>query len=70
VKGGPEKLLEVCTSCASGEWQKIPRIAENFAKDGLRVLAMAYKEAPQDLEELTHHDHGLFPVLSGLEQPV
>jgi Ca2+-transporting ATPase len=67
VKGGPEKLLEVCTACASGEWQKIPRIAENFARDGLRVLAMAYKEAPQDLEELTHHDLQSGLVFAGLQ---
>ena len=67
VKGAPEKLLEVCTACASGEWQKIPRIAENFARDGLRVLAMAYKEAPQDLEELTHHDLQSGLVFAGLQ---
>lgn len=67
VKGGPEKLLEVCTACASGEWQKIPRIVENFARDGLRVLAMAYKEAPQDLKELTHHDLQSGLVFAGLQ---
>jgi len=66
VKGAPEKLLEVCTSCA-GDRQKITRIADNFAKDGLRVLAMAYKETPSELEELSQHDLQSGLIYAGLQ---
>lgn len=56
VKGAPEKVLEMCVSDARGERldRKGPlHVANNFAKEGLRVLAFAWKEASDELEELT-----------------
>jgi len=59
IKGAPEKVISMCSACMAGDGEimrSILEVSENFAKDGLRVLAMAYKEAPADLHELTH-DH-------------
>lgn len=56
VKGAPEKILEMCTREIEGERinkKEVLRFANNFAKEGMRVLAFAYKEAPDDLEELS-----------------
>ncbi|MFQ5441864.1 MAG: cation-translocating P-type ATPase [Thermodesulfobacteriota bacterium] len=59
VKGAPERVLDMCTRGTDGEnleRAEILQVAENFAKSGLRVLAMAYREASADMEEITHHD--------------
>lgn len=72
IKGAPEKLFDICTTCSGGPWQKVGHIAENFARDGLRVLAMAYKEVPPETEELTHEllETGLvFAGLQGMMDP-
>ena len=67
IKGAPEKLLEICETCTLGLWGKVQRIAENFAREGLRVLAMAYKEAARDTVELTHDHLKTGLVLAGLQ---
>lgn len=70
VKGAPERVLEMCTECMSGEGLKrkeVLHIAHNFARDGLRVLAVAYKEAPHHMEELTHRDVESGLILAGLQ---
>jgi Ca2+-transporting ATPase len=59
VKGAPEKILDMCSECAVKDKIEIKEIlnkANLFAREGMRVLAMAYKEAPHDIDELTHHD--------------
>lgn len=59
VKGAPEKVVEMCSQSSSDDSfdkKKVLKTAEHFAEDGLRVLAMAYKEAPDKLVELTHRD--------------
>jgi potassium/sodium efflux P-type ATPase len=59
VKGAPEKILDMCTECAANdkiETKEILNKAHLFAREGMRVLAMAYKEAPHDIDEITHHD--------------
>jgi potassium/sodium efflux P-type ATPase len=59
VKGAPEKLLDMCTECAVKDKIEIKEIlnkANLFAREGMRVLAMAYKEVPHDIHEITHHD--------------
>jgi len=59
VKGAPEKILDMCTECAVKNRIEIKEIlnkANLFAREGMRVLAMAYKEAPHDIDEITHHD--------------
>ncbi|MBN1382921.1 MAG: HAD-IC family P-type ATPase [Deltaproteobacteria bacterium] len=50
VKGAPEKVIEMCASLTSGsalDRERIMKTSERFAQDGLRVLAMAYKELPE-----------------------
>jgi Ca2+-transporting ATPase len=75
VKGAPEKVLEMCTGSGSGnsfDRAKALEMAEHFAKDGMRVLGMAYKEASDDLSELTHphvEDHLIFAGLQGMIDP-
>ena len=59
VKGAPEKILDMCTECVVKdriETKEILNKAHLFAREGMRVLAMAYKEAPHDIDEITHHD--------------
>ena len=70
VKGAPERVLDMCTMRMVDkglEKNKILHVANIFAKEGLRVLAMAYKEVPSDLEEITHHDVESNMVLAGLQ---
>jgi P-type Ca2+ transporter type 2C len=47
MKGAPERVLDVCSSLSSGEpldRTKINEWTEHFAEEGMRVLAMAWKE--------------------------
>jgi calcium-translocating P-type ATPase len=70
VKGAPEKVLDMCATrmVEKGlEKNNILHIANNFAKQGLRVLAMAYKEVPSDLEEITHHVVESNMILAGFQ---
>ena len=58
TKGAPNELLELCSSISmdgnvipiSDEW-KLRAMAENdnMARDGLRVLAVAYRKLPKDM---------------------
>jgi len=52
VKGGPERVVDLCPKC--GEKAGVLDAAHSFAKEGMRVLAMAYKEVPADGRELTY----------------
>ncbi len=70
IKGAPEKLLEMCTRCSTKEELNIKELlhkAHLFAKEGMRVLAMAYKEAPKEMEELTHYDIEGDLIFAGLQ---
>lgn len=72
LKGAPERVLDMCTNLSSGEAinrTEIERIAERFAEDGLRVLAMAYKEVDQGTpgEAFTHDHLGTDLILAGLQ---
>ncbi|MBU4321447.1 MAG: HAD-IC family P-type ATPase, partial [Nitrospinae bacterium] len=75
VKGAPEKVLDMCMRTVDGEelnTNEILQVAIDFAKEGLRVLAFAYKEAPDEMDELMHHDveSGLtFAGLQGMIDP-
>jgi Ca2+-transporting ATPase len=75
VKGAPEKVLEMCAQPGSGnsfDRAKALEMAEHFARDGMRVLAMAYKETPDDLSELTHQDvegNLIFAGMQGMIDP-
>jgi len=70
VKGAPEKILDMCTETSSGhslERKRIMEAGEHFAGDGMRVLAMAYKEAPDNIAELAHHDVEGNLILAGMQ---
>lgn len=75
VKGAPEKVLDMCTEISSGQpldRKRIMETAEHFAGDGLRVLAMAYKKAPDDLSELTYQqveENLIFAGMQGMIDP-
>ncbi|MBM4141453.1 MAG: cation-transporting P-type ATPase [Nitrospira sp.] len=69
VKGAPEKILDMCAKAIENEEvdkKEILHIASEFAKEGLRVLAFAYKEAPDELEDLTCKEVECRDVESGL----
>jgi Ca2+-transporting ATPase len=70
VKGSLDRLLDICTECLITEEMKekaFLNAADSFAKEGLRVLAMAYKEVPGDVEELTHHDLESGLIFAGIQ---
>lgn len=70
VKGAPERMLDRCAETAAGVGSKtkeILLIANNIAKEGMRVIALAYKEASHDVEELTHHDVESGMIFAGLQ---
>lgn len=70
VKGAPERVLDMCAGSAAGDGSRkkeILLIANNFAKEGMRVLAFAYKEASHDAEEITHHDVESGMIFAGIQ---
>lgn len=70
VKGAPERVLEMCSGSASGEpldRKKVLEMGEHFAEDGMRILAMAYREAGKDLRELAQKDVQEGFTLAGLQ---
>jgi magnesium-transporting ATPase (P-type) len=70
VKGAPEKILDLCTTCAATDGIRTAEIlstAQRFAHDGMRVLAMAYKEAPGELNKLSHRDIAGGLILAGIQ---
>ncbi len=60
VKGGPERVMEMCEHIdAAGEPiepDKILRVARSYAAEGLRVLAMAYLEVGEETTGLVPAD--------------
>lgn len=75
MKGAPEKVLDRCLAIPEkGGIDKaaVLKTGELYAADGLRVLAMAYKEVPPDRDPLTPEDlegHFLFAGLVGMIDP-
>jgi Ca2+-transporting ATPase len=70
VKGGLEKMLDLCTTCLATDevrTQEILETSNRFAREGMRVLAMAYKEAPAELEVLRHKDVEGNLILAGIQ---
>ncbi|HBR22780.1 MAG TPA: ATPase [Nitrospiraceae bacterium] len=70
AKGATEKLFDMCTTCLISETlikKDFVKFADTMAKQGLRVLAMAYKEMPDDTEEITHQDIESGLILTGLQ---
>lgn len=75
VKGAPEQVIGLCTRCSVGPGSISQRILDrtrHFGIEGTRVLAMAYKEAPDDLVDLTHdgvEGHLTFAGVQGMIDP-
>lgn len=70
VKGAPEKVLEMCgTDMQDREvaGKEIMEVATGFAGEGLRVLAFAFRAAPDDMSELSHRDVESGLVFAGLQ---
>jgi Ca2+-transporting ATPase len=69
AKGAPEKILDMCSPSVRGTLDRVKTLetAEHFAQDGMRVLAMAYKEVPSDFGELTHDTLGAGLILAGMQ---
>jgi magnesium-transporting ATPase (P-type) len=70
VKGAPEKVLEMCTQVGTGEApdpKEALAVGRRLARDGLRVLAFAFKAAPQELDDLTHREVESGLVFAGLQ---
>jgi magnesium-transporting ATPase (P-type) len=67
VKGAPEKLLAICAECRLDAWAEVPRAADHFAREGLRVLGMAYKEIPAHQSEITMADLQTGLIFAGLQ---
>jgi magnesium-transporting ATPase (P-type) len=67
VKGAPEKLLDICQECRFSEWENVSGVADHFAREGLRVLGLAYKEVPTELTEITMADLQTGLIFAGLQ---
>jgi Ca2+-transporting ATPase len=48
-------------------WANVTRVADHFAREGLRVLGMAYKEVPADQTEITMADLQTGLIFAGLQ---
>jgi len=70
VKGAPEKVVELCGTCAATEALRVRDVldtAQRFAAQGLRVLAFAYRQAPDGVAELKADDVPGSFTLAGLQ---
>jgi Ca2+-transporting ATPase len=67
VKGAPEKLLDMCNECMLGDKKQIAHFTNEFAKEGLRLIAMAFKETSHDKEELSYEDIKEGLIYAGLQ---
>ncbi len=73
IKGAAEKLLDRCTICMVGDGRMgsaFQEAANHLARDGLRVLALAFKAVSPDKNTLTHQDLEADVVLAGLQAMV
>ncbi|MEW6118305.1 MAG: HAD-IC family P-type ATPase [Nitrospirota bacterium] len=70
VKGAPEKILDMCSYGVGGDAvrkNEVLDIAGDFARNGLRVLALAFKEFGAAKEDLARHDIETGLTLAGLQ---
>ena len=70
AKGAAEKLMDMCTACLISEHlirKDFIKFADTLAKQGLRVLGMAFKVMPDDTRDISHHDIESGLILTGLQ---
>jgi Ca2+-transporting ATPase len=71
VKGAPEKVLDMCGPGGPPDRdpaeKEVIKVAAGMAREGLRVLAFAYREAPGEMAELAHQDVESGLVFAGLQ---
>lgn len=70
IKGSPEQILERCSDCLiEGDLKKnkIITISNQFAMEGLRVLAMAFKEVSLEQNEINAEDVESGLIFAGLQ---
>jgi Ca2+-transporting ATPase len=70
IKGALEKVLDLCTRCLVAEGlraEAILQTADRFAKEGMRVLAMAYREVPETMDELNENNVRGSYILAGIQ---
>lgn len=77
VKGSPEKILNMCISRFDGQHtgpvgtEEVAEAAEKMASHALRVLGMAYRDVPDDVERIEAEDIKdlVFVGLQGMMDP-
>jgi Ca2+-transporting ATPase len=69
VKGAPEKLIDMCAVDGENRDRKKQFLltAEEFANEGLRVLAFAWKEMSGTAEDIRHPDVESGLIFAGLQ---
>jgi Ca2+-transporting ATPase len=69
VKGAPEKIIQFSSQDGAGEAVKdtLFEVASNYAAEGLRVLAMAYKEVGPDITDIKKVDLEKGLIFAGLQ---
>jgi Ca2+-transporting ATPase len=70
VKGAPEKVLDMCTECMGDDnarMKTLVHVSNEFARDGLRVIAMGFKDVPYNQEDLTHEDIKEGIIFAGIQ---
>ena len=72
VKGAPERIVEMCeatfiNSIAPLDRQSALQESHRLAREGLRVLAMAYRAAPPGVDKVDHRDVEAGLVFVGLQ---
>lgn len=74
VKGSMEAILNSCTTTMIADGKLVPldksvivTVTEKMAMEGLRVLALAFKHASPDAQEITHHDISTGLTFLGLQ---
>lgn len=54
LKGSVEKVLDMCDGLSEAEKDEILKQVDNYAADGLRILAFAKKEVSREIQSISH----------------
>ncbi|MBP9691053.1 HAD-IC family P-type ATPase [Candidatus Woesebacteria bacterium] len=71
VKGSPERIAELSSQGENTSIEEYLKVSEELARQGLRVLGMAFKQVPASIDDITEDDiKGLtFCGLQGMMDP-